>query len=187
MSRKVARAVVPAEPGVLNAKQARFAAEYLVDLNAKQAAIRAGYSPRTAHAQGCRLLNDADVAAAIQAAMGARAERVQLESDEVLRQLRAIVRSNVRHFVIDDRGEVELAAGAPEDAFSAVSSVKHKIRSDEDGVTREVELKLWDKNAAIEKAMKHLGLLKDGAAGTINNTTNVVNVWRVAGREIRFR
>jgi phage terminase small subunit len=49
----------------LTAKQARFVEEYLCDLNATQAAIRAGYSPKTATVQGSRLLTNAKVAAAI--------------------------------------------------------------------------------------------------------------------------
>ena len=50
----------------LNAKQQRFVEEYILDLNATQAAIRAGYSPKTAEVTGCKLLRNAKVAAAIQ-------------------------------------------------------------------------------------------------------------------------
>jgi phage terminase small subunit len=57
---------------MLTPKQARFVEEYLVDLNAKQAAIRAGYSPKTAEVQGCRLLRNVQVAAAIQRAQAER-------------------------------------------------------------------------------------------------------------------
>lgn len=73
----------------LTPKQAAFVREYLVDLNATQAAIRAGYSPRTARAQGHRLLTDADIAAAIEAAQAERAERLQLTADDVLKGLYA--------------------------------------------------------------------------------------------------
>jgi hypothetical protein len=59
---------------MLTPKQARFVEEYLVDLNAKQAAIRAGYSPKTAEVQGCRLLRNVQVAAAIQRAQAERCE-----------------------------------------------------------------------------------------------------------------
>ena len=52
----------------LNEKQRRFAAEYLIDLNAKQAAIRGGYSPKTDESQSSRLLSNAKVGKAIQAA-----------------------------------------------------------------------------------------------------------------------
>ena len=67
--------------------QQRFVDEYLVDLNATQAAIRAGYSARTAEQQGPRLLGNAGVAAAIQAAQEARSDRIQITQDDVLRGL----------------------------------------------------------------------------------------------------
>ena len=68
----------------LKPKQQRFADEYLVDLNATQAAIRAGYSKKTARSQGERLLTNVDVAAAIQAEQQKRSERVQITQDSVL-------------------------------------------------------------------------------------------------------
>ena len=69
-------------------RQQRFVEEYLLDLNATQAAIRAGYSGHTANEQGARLLANASVAAAVQAAQQARSERVQVTQDDVLRGLR---------------------------------------------------------------------------------------------------
>ena len=71
----------------LTPRQSRFVDEYLVDLNATQAAIRAGYSARTANEQGARLLANASVAAAAQSAQLARSERLQLTQDDVLRGL----------------------------------------------------------------------------------------------------
>jgi phage terminase small subunit len=71
----------------LTPKQARFVEEYLFDLNATQAAIRAGYSERTANQQGPRLLENVDVLAAIDAAKLARRERAQINSDYVLDRL----------------------------------------------------------------------------------------------------
>jgi hypothetical protein len=68
-------------------RQRRFVDEYLLDLNATQAAIRAGYSARTAEQQGPRLLGNVEIAGAIQAALEARSERVQITADDVLRGL----------------------------------------------------------------------------------------------------
>lgn len=70
--------------GKLTPKQERFVAEYLIDLNATQAAIRAGYSEKTAEVQGPRLLGNVRVAEAIKAAQTARAERVNVTQDYVL-------------------------------------------------------------------------------------------------------
>ncbi|MBS8227112.1 terminase small subunit [Vannielia litorea] len=71
----------------LTPKQQRFVEEYLVDLNATQAAIRAGYSPKTAEQQGSRLLGNAKVAAAVSEAQAARSERTEITSDWVLTRL----------------------------------------------------------------------------------------------------
>lgn len=71
----------------LTAKQQRFVAEYLIDLNQTQAAIRAGYSEKTAAEQASRLLTNVKVSEAIQAAMKARSERTQIDADWVLKRL----------------------------------------------------------------------------------------------------
>ena len=74
----------------LTPKQNRFVDEYLIDLNATQAAIRAGYSAKTAHSCGPRLLANAGVAAAIALAKQARAEATKIDSEWVLRQAVAL-------------------------------------------------------------------------------------------------
>lgn len=70
----------------LTPKQEAFVKEYLTDLNATQAAIRAGYSARTANEQGARLLANVSVAAAVAAAKEARSERVDITADMVLQR-----------------------------------------------------------------------------------------------------
>jgi phage terminase small subunit len=71
----------------LAAQQLRFVDEYLLDLNAAQAAIRAGYSARTAYTVGPRLLRDPRIAAAVSAAQAARSERTGITADRVLGEL----------------------------------------------------------------------------------------------------
>lgn len=71
----------------LTPKQARFVQEYLVDLNATQAAVRAGYSERTACEQGARLLANVKVREAIQAAEKKRQERTEITQDYVIGKL----------------------------------------------------------------------------------------------------
>jgi phage terminase small subunit len=71
----------------LTSKQQRFVDEYLIDLNATQAAIRAGYSQKTANEQGARLLANASVQAAIVERIKARTERTKINADWVLRTL----------------------------------------------------------------------------------------------------
>ena len=74
----------------LTAKQQIFATEYLIDLNATQAAIRAGYSKRTAHSQGPRLLDNVEVRRKIQELGAKRSERCEITSDEVLQEIAKI-------------------------------------------------------------------------------------------------
>jgi phage terminase small subunit len=71
----------------LTAKQTAFCQEYLVDFNATQAAIRAGYSERTANEQGARLLAKASAQLEIRRLVAARAQRVELDADFVVRML----------------------------------------------------------------------------------------------------
>ena len=71
----------------LNAKQNRFVEEYPVDINATQAAIRAGYSKKTAYSIGQRLLKDVEIQEAIQKAMKDRSERTGITQDKVVEEL----------------------------------------------------------------------------------------------------
>lgn len=72
----------------LTAKQAAFVREYLVDLNATQAAIRAGYSPKTAYSQGQRLLKNVEIQGEVQAAQAAAAEKAEITVQDVISGLR---------------------------------------------------------------------------------------------------
>ena len=74
----------------LTAKQSRFVDEYLVDLNATQAAVRAGYSAKTAEQQAYQLLQKTSVQAAITQAKQAREQRTQITADLVLREVASI-------------------------------------------------------------------------------------------------
>lgn len=74
----------------LTAKQERFVEEYLVDLNATQAAIRAGYSAKNADKIGPELLGKTRVSEAVQAAMAKRSQRVGITQDKVLDELAKI-------------------------------------------------------------------------------------------------
>ncbi|WP_442596325.1 terminase small subunit [Parapusillimonas sp. JC17] len=86
----------------LTPKKRCFAAEYIKDLNATQAAIRAGYSERTAKSQGQRLLTDVDVAALIGELQQRRNERVQIDADYVLRRLFEIDQMDVLDIMTED-------------------------------------------------------------------------------------
>ena len=68
-------------------RQARFVAEYLIDLNATKAAIRAGYSKKTAYSQGQRLLKNVEVASQVADKTGKRLDRLEISADRVLQEL----------------------------------------------------------------------------------------------------
>ena len=89
----------PANPAELTHQQQRFVDEYMVDLNATQAAIRAGYSAKTAAEQACRLLINVKVAAAIEAERIAQQERTQITADKVLRETWSLVIADARELV----------------------------------------------------------------------------------------
>ena len=149
------REIVPVED-----RHERFANEYLIDLNAT-AAYRRTYpdaSDATAMVGGCQLLSNPKVAARIAELQAERANRVQVEQDTILRELLLIGISDVRQFVVNEDGHLILAEGAPEEAWRAVASIKHKITSNGDFTTREVELKLWNKPSALELLGRHIGL-----------------------------
>ncbi len=91
----------------LTAKQARFVEEYLIDLNATQAAIRAGYSERTANQQGARLLVNVKVAAAIAEGKKARSERLELSQDWILGELKNVYDASMEGRPIYDKNGQE--------------------------------------------------------------------------------
>lgn len=148
----------------LTPQQAAFVTEYLVDLNATQAAVRAGYSAKTARAQGSRLLMNADIAKAIETAKANRTERTGITADRVLSELERLAFSDVTHYVTDESGNLALAEGAPPDAMRAVSSLKRKVTTfdgDNSRTVVELEFKLWDKPGPLKLAGRHVGLFEN--------------------------
>ena len=102
-----------AEPGQrLTTKQAEFVCEYLVDLNAAKAAIRAGYSPRSAYNLGYYLLNIPAVAAAIEVAMAERSARVRINADMVVERWWRIATADPNDLVQLRRGCCRFCHGA---------------------------------------------------------------------------
>lgn len=153
----------------MNAKQARFVAEYIVDLNATQAAKRAGYGERTAYSQGQRLLKDGEIQAAIAVAQQQRSERTQVTADMVVRELARIGFSDIRnHFAGDNLIGI---ADLDDDAARAVASVEVVMKPGPPAANGEREteyvhkIKLWDKKGALDTLAKHLGMLVERHAG----------------------
>ena len=122
-------------------KQQRFVEEYLIDLNATQAAIRAGYKP--------------DNAQQIAKAMAERSKRTGINQDRVLHELARIGFAKITDIIDPDTAKI--LPDASEDDLACIQSIK--IKPGEFGTEREV--KLYDKKAALIELGKHLGLFKD--------------------------
>ncbi len=148
----------------MSPKQALFVEEYLIDLNATQAATRAGYSAKTANEQGARLLANVSVRSAIEAAMKKRSERTEITQDRVLQELARIAFFDIRKLFADD-GTLKKPHELDDDAAAVLSGIDTSttnIGSAEDPETLVTKkAKVFDKGTALTLAMRHLGMLKD--------------------------
>ena len=133
-------------------KQKRFVEEYLIDLNATQAAIRAGYSPATAKEIGCENLTKPNISEAIAKAMAERSRRTGVNQDRVLQELAKIAFAKITDAV--DLKTATVREDASEDDLACIQSIK--IKPNEFGTEREI--KMYDKRSASVDLGKHLGL-----------------------------
>jgi phage terminase small subunit len=149
----------------LTDKQRRFVDEYLVDLNATQAAIRAGYSEKTARAIACENLTKPDIEAAIAEAMEQRERRTQITQDRVLQELARVAFFDIRRLYKPDGGM--LAPHELDDDSAAVMSSLEVLEEFEGHGEDRVQIgytkkaKVFDKMSALTLAMRHLGMLKE--------------------------
>lgn len=143
----------------LTAKQEMFVQEYLIDLNATQAAIRAGYSTATAKEIGCKLLTKVNIRACIDAALAERSKRTGINQDRVIQEL-----ARIGFFKATDAVNVNKATlkeDISEDDAAVIASVKVKTVSGDAFDSTEREIKFADKLKALELLGKHLGMFKD--------------------------
>lgn len=125
----------------LTAKQQTFVEEYLIDLNATQAAIRAGYSAKNADKIGSELLGKTRVAEAVSMAMAERSRRTGINQDRVLQELARIGFAKITDVV--DPETAKIRPDASDDDLACIQSIK--IKPNEFGTEREV--KLYDKKS----------------------------------------
>jgi len=153
-----------AVPTELTLKRSRFVEEFLVDLNGKQAAIRTGYSPRTAEVQASRLLSNAKVDAAVKQAMQARSRRTGITADRVLIELAALAFANIAYFLqVQEDGSMQIdLARARRDQAAAVHDVilstPAEGSDDEVRITMLTRIELFDKLGALGLLARHLGI-----------------------------
>lgn len=140
----------------LTHKQAAFAAEYLLDFNATQAAVRAGYSEKTASSIGAALLRKAPVAGRIAALQAERARRVAVSADQVLTELAKIAFADPRDLMEWGPDGVRLRDSASLSAEQAAG-----VAEVAEGSGGTLRLKKHDKVRALELIGRHLGMFKD--------------------------
>jgi phage terminase small subunit len=153
------------KPQRLTPKQERFVLEYIVDLNATQAALRAGYSPKTAMEQGYQLLQKTSVAQAVQAAKAAQAERTGLTADRVLQEIARLAFVDLRKLFAAD-GSLKPITDLDDDTAAALASVQvdelwEQVDDHRQPVGQTKKIRLWNKTENLTLLAKHLRLLVD--------------------------
>ncbi|SDN14836.1 terminase small subunit [Acetanaerobacterium elongatum] len=146
----------------MTAKQKRFCEEYLVDLCATQAAIRAGYSVESAASIGSENLRKPEIRAHIDKALAERSKRTGINSERVLRELARVAFVNPVE-VVDTR-QATVKEGATADDTAAIASVKVKTIPTAEGTGIEREIKFADKLKALELLGRHMGMFNDRIA-----------------------
>jgi phage terminase small subunit len=169
-------------PVLKNDKHEIFCHEYLVDLNATQACIRAGFAGKYANRQAYALMARDDVKKRIEELMKRRRKRIDIAEEDILAELAAIAFANASDFATVDIGEGLDKAGNP------VEVKRVNIKSTEDidqsklpalaGIkmsTSGIEIKAYDKMKALELLMRHLGMMKDKPehSGDVNITVDL--------------
>lgn len=158
----------------MNAKQQRFVQEYLIDLNGTQAAIRAGYSRRTANEQAVRLLADISIKAAVKEAQDARAKAAGITAERVLSELAKIGFSDIRKAIAWQANVIGMVEDEDGSERLAVSNQVQVVNStDIDDLTAAaiseisqtaqggIKIKFHDKRAALVDIGRHIGMFKE--------------------------
>ena len=141
-------------------RQIKFVEEYIKSLNATDAAIKAGYSEKTARSQGSRLLTNVDIQKAIQQAKAEREERTKIDADYVLKRLVEIDQMDVLD-IMDDDGNVKPLRDWPKIWRQYISNIETISVDDGEGWLKKIK---WpDKVKNLELLGRHVsvGAFKD--------------------------
>lgn len=138
----------------LTAKQRTFVDEYLVDMNATQAALRAGYSAKSAHRTGAENMQKPGIVAAIEARMAERQQRTEVTADRVVRELSRMALYDPADIVRNGIKKPEDIADLPEDVRRAIIGWSWDRHGN-------FVLKLSPKTPSLDLLARHLGMLRD--------------------------
>lgn len=140
----------------LNLRQQRFVAEYLKDPNATQAALRAGYSPKTAHDIGSENLTKPAILEAIQAGQAKLLEKAGITAERIIEEYKKIAFSDFRQFAKWGPDGVRLVDSEALSDESAACVAEVSETTSKDGGS--IRFKLHDKKGALDSLAKHLGM-----------------------------
>lgn len=148
----------------LTAKQEKFCQEYLVDLNATQSAIRAGYSIDTAHSIGWENLRKPEIQLRLTELRTELNNQNGNLAQQVIDELKKIGFSNIQDY-LEAGNEIRDISAMDRDKAAVISGIKKSKTTFGDGDGNEgeketVEFKMWDKLNALEKLGKHLGIFE---------------------------
>ena len=152
----------------MTGKQKKFCSEYLVDLNATQAAIRAGYSAETAGAIGAENLKKPQIRARIEKSLAEQSKRTGVTADRVVRELARIAFLKADDVIDMTSGSVK--DNVSNDDLAAIASVRVRTIPMPEGNGVEQEIKFADKLKALELLGRRLGMFNDklNVSGKIN-------------------
>lgn len=155
----------------LTAKQQRFCDEYLIDLNATQAAIRAGYSEKTAHSIGAENLIKPEIQNYIQERQKALQVKTEITQERVLAEYAKIAFLDPRKLFNDD-GTIRPITELDDDTAAAIGgidvSTQYLSGDDDKGFTESKKIKLVDKKGALDSLARHLGMFNDRSTLDVN-------------------
>lgn len=144
----------------LSKKQQAFVDEYLIDLNATQAAIRAGYKrSEYTDTNASKLLENTRIAEEVEKRMAERSKRTGINQDRVVQEIAKLAFVNAADVIDIDTATV-LPDAKPED-LACVQSVKIKRTTKGKNVIEEREIRFYDKKGSLELLGRHLGMFKD--------------------------
>jgi phage terminase small subunit len=162
----------------LSPKQTRFCEEYLIDLNASQAYIRAGYrcTAKTANVESCKLLAKPNIQARVKQLQEEQQQRTEITADRVISELAAIAFTNLSDVCQWDAKQIKLKDS--ETLTPAQSAAIQSISITPGKYGNSVSVKMQNKDSAIEKLGRYMGLFSD-----LNSALATLKTYGVALRQ----
>lgn len=165
----------------LTPKQQKFCEEYMIDLNGTQAAIRAGYSKKTAFTIANENLNKPYIQSVISELKQKLSAKTGITAERIINELAKVGFSNIQDY-LKEGGSFKDFLKVDANQAGAISSIKFATTTFEGGERQEVQVKMWDKVSALEKIGKHIGLFeRDNLQKQIVMPPPIINVKTTKG------